>query len=129
MTRFGAMSPGGLNSTGDGDLANYEQTITAGQELDLRPRLEMLDEALIPSALGNRPENIYFMFNPLRTESDEQKAKNAKARAEASQIYTSTGLVPDEVMQEAVKGQLIESGEYPGIEWRMTNMLRALLRP
>jgi len=116
MTRLVGKSPDGMNATGDGDLENYFQMISASQELDLRPRLEMLDEVLLRSALGERPEDIWFSFLPLRTDSEETKAKNAKARAEASAIYVDKQLVPDEVMQEAVKGQLIESGEYPGIE-------------
>lgn len=116
MTRLVGMSPGGLNSTGDSDERNYFQNISAGQELKLRPRLEMIDEVLIRSALGNRPEDLYFWFLPLAIESDGVKAANAKLRAEATKIYAETGTVPTEVLMEAVKGQLIDSGEYPSIE-------------
>jgi uncharacterized protein len=116
MTRMMGMSPAGLNSTGDGDLANYYNMISAQQELFLRPRLETLDEVLIRSAIGNRPEEIYWTFNPLYIESDEVRAKNAKARAEATKIYAETGTVPSTVLMEAVKSQLIDSEEYPAIE-------------
>jgi len=116
VTRMLGVSPAGMSATGLSDAENYDKMISAGQELRMRPRHEMINEVLYRSALGKRPADIWLQYNPLRTDSEETKAKNAKARAEASAIYVDKQLVPDEVMQEAVKGQLIESGEYPGIE-------------
>lgn len=129
MTKFAGMSPGGLSSTGESDLEIYHQTLTAGRELDLRPRLEQIDEILIRSALGERPEEIYFTFSPLKIDSEKTLAETAKLRAETSAIYSDTGLVPPEVMQQSVKGQLIESGEYPGIEAAYADYSAGALEP
>lgn len=116
LTRLMGSSADGMNATGEGDQNNYFEAVSSGQELDLRPRLDMIDAVLIRSALGAMPETYTYSFNPLSVDSDEVKAKNAKARAEATKIYVDSGAVPIEVMQEGIKNQLIESGEYPGLE-------------
>lgn len=116
MTRLLGMSPGGLNSTGESDQSNYFQMVSAGQELSLRPRLEMIDEVLLRSALGARPPEAYFSYNPLAVESEEIKSKNFKTRTEGIKTLAESGTVPDEVLQVGTKGMLIESSEMPGIE-------------
>lgn len=116
MTKFGSISPGGLNSTGDGDEANYLQMLDAGRELDLRPALEMIDEVLIRSALGNRPPEIWFQFEPFEVDSETTKATNSKVRADGIKALAESGTVPSEVLAKAVKGVLVDSGEYPGVD-------------
>lgn len=116
-TRLVGKSAEGMSATGEGDQRNYEVTIKSNQELKLRPRHERLNDVLYRSAMGSSvPNGIWLQYNPLTVESDKEKAENAYKRAQATAIYNDSGLVPVEVMQEAVKGQLIESGEYPGIE-------------
>ena len=116
LTRMIGMSPGGLNSTGQHDSANYDQMISAGQEMDLRPRLEIIDEALIRSATGRRDENTWFSFNPLTVDSETTKTENALKRAQAIKALADAGSVPSEVLMAGTRGALIESGEYPGID-------------
>lgn len=116
MTKLLGMSPGGLNSTGSHDEQNYFQTVSADQEMNLRPRLEMLDEVLIRSALGERPADIWFDFEPLSVDSEEVRSKNALARAQAVKALSESGAVPSPVLEAAARGQLIQSGEYPGVE-------------
>ena len=64
-TRFLSQSPGGMNATGECDLRNYYDMIAAKQEVDLRPALERLDEALIRHALGGWPLEVVYEFEPL----------------------------------------------------------------
>lgn len=116
LTRFGSISPGGLNSTGDGDLGNYHANLDASRELDLRPRLEMVDEALLRSALGERPANAWFEFNPFEVDSEATKTENAVRRANAIKTLADSGSVPEQVMMTLARGVLIESGDYPGAE-------------
>lgn len=116
MTRLYGKSPDGMNATGASDLENYYGMIRSAQELELRPQFDTLDDVMLRSVFGSRPAEIHYDFAPLWVESEEVKTKNAKSRAETSQIYVVSGLVPDEVMSAAVKNQLIESGDYPGIE-------------
>jgi phage-related protein (TIGR01555 family) len=56
ITRMLGESPGGLNSTGDADLRNYYDNVSARQKTELAPALNRLDEIIIRSALGARPK-------------------------------------------------------------------------
>ncbi|MCB1423165.1 MAG: DUF1073 domain-containing protein [Nitratireductor sp.] len=127
MTRFLGMSPGGMNSTGEGDLRNYYDNIQARQENELRPDLEPLDEALLRSAgivtgeegleeLKGETAEHYYRFDPLFQPTAKEKAEVDKARAEITKIYKDTGLVDPMVLATGVKNQLIEDGPYPGID-------------
>jgi hypothetical protein len=116
MTRMAAMSPGGLNSTGDSDLSNYHANLDAGRELDLRPRLEMIDAALIPSALGAADASIWWEYEPFEVDSETTKATNAGLRATAFKTLSESNAVPSDVLMKMAKAQIIDSGEYPGSE-------------
>jgi len=116
VTRLLNDSPSGLQSTGDGDTRNYYDRLSAEQNVELTPDLERADEVLIRSALGNRPPEIHYRWNPLWQLSESEKADVAYKRAQATQIYVNTALVPEEVLGKAVRNQLQESGEYPGLE-------------
>ena len=115
-TRFLSQSPGGMNSTGEADIRNYYDQISARQEIELRPTTAPLDEALIRHALGNRPDEIHYTFNPLWQITAKEQAEIGKLHAEAAEIYAVNALVPEDVLHDAVKNQLIESGNHPGIE-------------
>lgn len=115
-TRLLGQAPAGLNATGDSDVRNYYDHISAKQESEFRPRLSRLDEILIRSALGTRPPEVHFRFAPLWQLSDSEKAEIAYKKAQATKIYTDTGLVDDEVLAVGVRNQLTEDGTYPGIE-------------
>lgn len=116
VTRLLNDSPSGMQSTGDSDTTNYYDRLAAEQSTDLTPELERGDELIIRSSLGNRPPDIHYRWNPLWQMSDAQKADVALKRAQATQIYAVTAVVPDDVLGKAVRNQLVESGDYPGIE-------------
>src|SRR6188768_851304 len=82
MTRFIGMTPGGLNATGDSDLANYYNRIGSDQALRLTPALEKLDKAIQRSALGKYDENIFYEWNSLWEVSDQEKAAIALTKAQ-----------------------------------------------
>lgn len=115
-TRLFGESPGGLNSSGNGEQADFAKMIKALQGVTLRPVLDRLDEYLIPSALGSRPADIYWTFAPLSTLDEKTDAEIGKIDAEALKIYVDAGVIPSEVASEAVKNRLIEGGRFPGIE-------------
>lgn len=115
-TRMLGQAPQGMNSTGDGDYKNYLDRIAAGQELELRPALEPLDECLIRSALGARPDDIHYTWAPLWQMSEKEKAEIAKSKAETTEIYANGALVPIDALAKAAVNQLVEDGTYPGLE-------------
>jgi len=115
-TRLLGQAPAGLNATGEGDIRNYYDRIAAEQRVVLGPALRRLDEALILSALGERPAEIHFDWAPLWQLGAVERAAVAKTKAETTAVYAAVGLIPATVLGRAVRNQVIEDGLYPGIE-------------
>jgi len=109
-------SPGGLNSTGNHDRDNWNREVAMGQNLELRPCLEQIDAALIPSALGSRPPEVWFKFAPLSTPTEAEQATVFKTRMEAVTAVQATGAVPDEAFAKGVQNLLVEEGYLPGLD-------------
>lgn len=115
-TRLFGESPGGLNADGDGQQTDFNKKIQSGQKNELRPRIERLDDYLIPTALGSRPPSIYWTFAPLQDADPAQESEIEKRYAESVKIYSETGAVPDVVLAKMTRGRLMESGAWPGVE-------------
>lgn len=115
-TRLLGMSPSGMSSTGESDLRNYYDGISAAQELEVEPPMRRLDEALIRSALGVYDESIWYQWRPLWQMSDKEKAEIGKMNAETANIISTASLLPQLALSEALANQLTESGFYPGLE-------------
>jgi phage-related protein (TIGR01555 family) len=128
-TRMIGQSPKGMNATGDSDIRNYYDHIKARQNFELRPAIRTLDEVLIRSALGSRPDTIYFEFGPLWQLSDKEKADAAFVKAQATNLYATNALIPTVVLEHALKNQLIEDGTYPGIEKAYADFEQQALEP
>lgn len=115
-TRLLGRSPDGQNSTGDSDIRNYYDRLSAEQENELRPRLARIDEPLIISALGARPAEVHYRWAPLWQPTEVERANIAKTKAETTQIYVNAALLPSDALARAVANQLVEDGTYPGLE-------------
>ena len=115
-TRFLGRSPAGLNATGDSDLINYYDRIASDQALRLSPALELLDKAIIRSALGSSDPDIFYEWNSLWQTTEAEKATIAKQKADAAKVDVDTGLVPFTALVKGRCNQLIEDGTYPGLE-------------
>lgn len=115
-TRLIGQSAQGLNATGDGDLKNYYDRVRSDQTNELSPVLQRLDEVLIRSALGTRDPAIHYMWAPLYTLDETQKADLAAKKADTMTKDVAAGLISLEVLAEGRKNQLIEDGTYPGFE-------------
>lgn len=119
VVRFLGQSPGGLNATGESDLRNYYDRISADQVLTLTPRLSRLDEVLIRSATGRRDKAVHYAWNPLWQTSEKEASEIEKNRAETFSKNASSGLVPSKVLSKVLVNTLTETGRYPGIETAM----------
>jgi phage-related protein (TIGR01555 family) len=115
-TRLLGQTPGGLQSTGQSDIRNYYDRISAGQNLDLRPSLSRFDEVLIRSALGGRPREVHYTWAPLWQMTEVEKSEVALKKAQATKVYADAGLMPDAALGKAVQNQLLEDGTYPGLD-------------
>lgn len=101
-------SPDGMNATGAGDLAVWEQTVKARQDLDLRPCLDQIDAALIPSALGKVDPGIWWEFAPLSTPTEAVEATTFNTFMDAVTKLQATGSVQHEDLSQAVRNEVAE---------------------
>lgn len=115
-TRLLGQTPGGLQSTGQSDIRNYYDRISAGQNLELRPALARLDEILIRSALGSRPDAVHYTWAPLWQMTEVEKADVALKKSQAVKAISDTGLIPDDAFARGVQNMFVEDGTFPGLD-------------
>lgn len=115
-------SPGGMNATGDHDRQNWNREVVAGQELELRPCLDQIDTALIPSALGSRPADLWWSFTPLDTPSEQESALTFKTTLEAATALQNTGAIPDIAFSKGLQNLMVERGWMPGLDQALSEI-------
>jgi phage-related protein (TIGR01555 family) len=115
-TRMLGRAPAGMDATGESDTRNYYDKLSSEQAETLKPALNRLDEVVIRSALGSRPDEVDYEWNPLWQMDEDTSSKVAYQKAQAHKIDVDNGLINPEVLREARINQLIEDGFYPGIE-------------
>ncbi|MEP9376190.1 phage portal protein [Aquabacter sp. CN5-332] len=115
-TRLLGQSPAGMSATGESDLRNYYDRISAGQELEMTPAMEPLDECIIRSALGARPQEVHFIWSSLWQISDIDRSKIGESIANTISKLESTGLYPQEALAKAGANTLVEHSILPGLE-------------
>ncbi len=104
-TKLFGRSPQGFQSTGESDLRNYYEMIAGLQERHLRPALERLLPVMAISCWGFLPENLDFIFNPLATETPQQRAELVdKLSMSVIEAYKA-GLISRESAVEELKAR------------------------
>ena len=111
-TRLLGKSPDGMNATGEGDLENYHQSVSASQESGLRPALEQLDKVLLPSA--GVPADLGWNFSPLRVLTEAQQAEIESKEATTLKTLVDTALFSEKALEEAFSNRMVESQRWPG---------------
>lgn len=110
MVRFFGQSPSGMNATGESDWRNYYDGITARQERNMRPGVEIVYGLLYRSVLGRIPETLTLIFKSLWQMTEEENAKVVTAVTSAvatlvdKQIYTPSMALKELKTQAAVTG-------------------------
>ena len=115
-TRLLGRSPDGMNATGESDIRNYYDRLAGEQENELTPTIRPLDEALIRTALGTRPPEVYFEWAPLWQPTPKERADIDKAVAETIKVIADTGVIPPSAMAKAAQNRLIENQVFPGLD-------------
>lgn len=113
-TRFFGMSPAGMNATGESDLRNYYDLVQELQQSQVEPALSMLDEALIRSALGDRPDEVHFNWRPLWQLSEKERVEVASRTVATGSLLRK--MINPEAASVATTNALIEIGAMPGLE-------------
>lgn len=115
FTRLTGRSPAGMNATGQHDTDNWHKSVKAGQTLELRPCLDQIDVALIPSA-GVSPDKATWAFAPLDTPSEKEQADTFKTTVDALEKLNLMGALPEEAFNELVQNLMAEREWLPGID-------------
>jgi len=113
ITKFLGEQSKGMGDKGEGDMRNYYDDIATIQELEIEPATETLDECLIRSALGNRPEEIEFEWTPLQQLNEKEIADIGKTISETSAKLVDTGLYDPEAVEEATTNQMVQMKIFP----------------
>ncbi|MHC5307521.1 anti-CBASS protein Acb1 family protein [Bartonella sp. LJL80] len=129
VTRLIGKSASGLAATGEHDLVNYYDNIRSMQEMEITPAIETLDEIIIRSALGSRPDEIHYEWDSLWQPTEKEQAETAKIKAETTVAYVNSGLLPTSALSTGVQNQLVEDGTYPGLEQAMQDAENDLSLP
>ena len=122
VTRLFGRSAAGLSGQGDGDERVYFDRIQALQELEIQPAMAVLDECLIRSALGERPPEVWYTWNPLRQISETDRATIFKTTADAARALAGPQageLLPLDALSDALVNELVEQGVMPGLEQKI----------
>lgn len=109
-------SPGGMQSNGDEETRNYYDQIKARQTDEIEPAMAILDECLIRSALGSRPDELWYSWRPLWQPKQKERAETGKIIAEALKVCVEIGALSDEAAAVAAVNALTETGAFPGLE-------------
>ncbi len=116
-TRLFGREPTGMNSTGESDMRNYYDRISADQKVRLTPLLSPLDEILIRHTFGDRDPDVHYDWKPLWQMDDNEKADINFKLAQAHKIDVDNGLINPDVLRLARQNYLTEDGFlYPGFE-------------
>lgn len=108
-------SAGGLGSNGELELSNYYDSISEVQENEITPALAILDECLIRSALGSRPEELFYDWRSLWQVSAKDKADIGKTIADTVKTLSDTMLFNEDALRDAAATAFDESGSMQGI--------------
>jgi len=82
----------------------------------MQPAMAILDECLIRSALGDRPDDLHYTWRPLWQPTAKERADIGKISAETMKIALEMDAVSVEAAGAALVNVLTESGAFPGLE-------------
>ena len=108
--------PGGLGTNGEAEIQTYYDNIATMQRNDIQPVCEPLDEVVVRSALGSKPDEVYLDWLSLWEMSDQEKATVAKTVADAAGVAVDKGIIPADVLTESLINSWVEIGAFQGID-------------
>jgi phage-related protein (TIGR01555 family) len=124
-SRMFGVSAGGLGSNGNLELSTYYDFVNSRQTNYLEPAIALLDECIIRSALGDRPDDLWYEWNSLWQISDKEKADIGAQLANAAKTLSDAGILPAEVLSEPVTLSLVNAGVFPGLDQKLNDFLDA----
>ncbi|GAC1495778.1 MAG: DUF1073 domain-containing protein [Bradyrhizobium sp.] len=125
LVRLFGQSPSGF-STGDTDLAHYQDRIAAEQETKLRRPIKLLVEVVHRSRLGRQIDPSWsFGFIPLKQMSSDEKATIAGKITVAVTAAESAGIISQKVAMQELKVSSHATGVFGNISDKDINSAEA----
>lgn len=121
--RMFGVSAGGMGSTGNLELSTYYDFINSRQSNYLEPAMTILDECIIRSALGSRPDDLWYEWNSLWQISDKERADIGNTLANAAKTLADAGILTADVLSEPVTLALVNAGVFPGLDQALTDFI------
>lgn len=116
LVRLFGMSPGGLNSNGEGEMKQYHESILSKQESMLRNPLEVLLKVLWRSVHGKpAPKDMTFEFIPLQQMTDTEKATIAKSNTDTIMAVHESGVINGALALKELKKASDDHGLFTNI--------------
>lgn len=119
VTRLFGRAAVGLSGSGDGDERVYFDRIGHLQATQIGPALALLDDCIIHQALGSRPPEIFYEWQPLRQLTETERADIFTKTATAARAIAGPNageLVPMDALSDALVNELTEQGVLPGLD-------------
>ncbi len=115
VTKLFGRSPAGLNSTGEGDMQNYYDTIEEKQENELRPAYDKLLPIMFVSSLGGVPDDMDYEFNPVRRAPESEMADLASKNTDSVTKAFQAGLISQRTALKELRQQSELTGMWSNI--------------
>jgi hypothetical protein len=107
------ITPSGLNATSEGEIEVFQDTLSANQGI-YTPALSKILNLVQLSLFGEIDPEIGFIWEPMRTMSEEQRANIRKTEADTDAILVGAGVLYPEEVRKRVAGE--EDSPYQGLE-------------
>lgn len=113
--KFLGQMPKGIGSSAKGEMGNYYDDVKAIQTLDIQPALRVLDECVIRSAIGDRPDDISYLWAPLEQPTSLEIAETGDKLGLMAKNLAESGLYERAELREAVTNQLVNLDVLPAL--------------
>jgi len=115
VTKLFGRSPAGLNATGENDMQNYYDVVQQQQESILAPILDKLMPIMCMSEFGAIPDDVDYMFNPIRTPDDKEVAELSDKKTKSIIETYNAGLISQKIALKELKQLSDTTGMFSNI--------------
>ena len=115
MSRLFGRSSSGLSGTGEGDEHAYYDLISAKQKRELDPQLSKLFPVIAMSAWGEIPDDFSWIYQPVRSMSNEEQAENAAKKTTAITEVYNAGIIGRKTALQELRQQADETNLFSNI--------------
>ncbi|WP_205510324.1 phage portal protein [Paenibacillus elgii] len=115
VTKLFGRAPAGMNATGESDMENYYETVQQAQETYLAPVLDKLLPIMCMSEFGAVPDDIDYIFNPIRTPSDKDVAELVDKKTTSIINVYNAGIIGRKTSLKELKQMSDSTGMFTNI--------------